>query len=85
MTPINTITGDWRRKKKKINRITLLLSADSRMPTIRGKWKRLADGKIRAWYTPEELKQCTDILKTLQQPSGPGGVATRTNTHSQVS
>lgn len=66
MTPINIITGDWRRKKR-INRITILLPADSHMPTIRGKWQRLADSRIRAWYTPAELERCHELLQSLKQ------------------
>lgn len=66
MTPINIITGDWRRKKR-ITRITIVLPAESKMPTIRGKWQRLADGKIRAWYTPDEHEQCKKIFQSLQR------------------
>lgn len=70
MRPINTITGDWGRKKR-FNRITILLEQDSRMPTIHGKWQRLADGQIRAWYTPDELEQCKKLFE-LRKQADPG-------------
>jgi hypothetical protein len=35
--------------------ITIRWPAGSKMPTIRGKWKRLPDGRIEATYTRDEL------------------------------
>jgi hypothetical protein len=36
------------------------------MPTIHGKWELLADGRIRAWYTSEELAQCLELFETIK-------------------
>jgi hypothetical protein len=41
----------------------------SNVPTIRGTWKRLADGKIEAIYTRDELKKCLEICDLLAEPS----------------
>jgi hypothetical protein len=67
MKPITTIKGNWHKKSRSFNRVTILLPADSKMPTMRGKWQRLADGRIRAWYTPDELEQCEKLFELRKQ------------------
>lgn len=42
--------------------ITIRWPAGSKMPTIRGKWQRLPDGRIEATYTRDELKQCLSLF-----------------------
>jgi len=39
------------------------------MPTIRGKWKRLSDGRIEATYTSYELKQCIELFELITNPN----------------
>lgn len=38
---------------------------DSKMPTISGKWERLADGRILATYTRDELAQCFEVFEAI--------------------
>lgn len=41
--------------------ITIRWPCGSNIPTIRGKWKRLADGRIEATYTRAELAKCFEM------------------------
>ncbi len=42
--------------------ITIRWEHGSKMPTIRGQWIRLPDGRIEATYTRDELKQCLSLF-----------------------
>jgi hypothetical protein len=43
--------------------ITIRWKRGSKMPTIRGQWIRLPDGRIEAIYTRDELAQCLKIFE----------------------
>lgn len=43
--------------------ITIRWEHGSKMPTIRGQWKRLPDGRIEATYTRAELAQCLKVFE----------------------
>jgi hypothetical protein len=47
--------------------IRILWPRDSKVPTIRGKWTRMRDGRILATYTPEELEQCLKTFEATQE------------------
>jgi len=49
------------------NRVTILLEAGSKMPIIHGKWNRLPDGKIRAWYSPDEYEKCLWLFELRKE------------------
>ena len=53
-------------RKRTFNVITVVLSANSQMPVIRGKWERLQSGRIRARYTPDEYAQCLKLLEVIR-------------------
>lgn len=72
MTGSNSLIVEKIRKKnehkqRRFRRVTIVLEADSRMPLIRGQWKRLPSGKIRAWYRPGEYEYCQGLFKDLKQ------------------
>lgn len=46
--------------------ITIRWPAGSKFPTVRGKWKRLKDGRIEATYTQDELEQCQKTFETIR-------------------
>lgn len=48
--------------------ITVRWKAGAAMPTIRGKWKRLPDGRIEALYTADELSKCIALCDLLAEP-----------------
>ena len=48
--------------------VQLLLPADSKMPVISGKWRRLPDGRIRARYSLDEYFQCLQMFELLKDP-----------------
>jgi len=66
MKPVTTIKDKPHKKNRSYNRVTIILPAGSKFPTIRGKWEKLADGKIRAWYTPEEHEKCRQMFKAIK-------------------
>ena len=47
--------------------VTLLWPKDSPVPTIGGKWHRLASGKIQATYTREELALSLGMMREAQE------------------
>jgi len=49
--------------KSTFKTITILWPRDSKMPTIRGKWKRSSYGRILATYTRDELERCFQIFE----------------------
>jgi len=49
------LKGEWR--------VTLALSGDSSLPTIKSQWMRGDDGVITAWYTRSQL--CDAVLAGL--------------------
>ena len=49
------------------NRVTVLLEAGSKMPVIQGKWKRLPDGQIRAWYSLDEYEECLGLFELRKE------------------
>lgn len=50
--------------------ITIRWQADSKIPTIRGKWRRMDDGRIEARYTRDELAKCLEFFEVLEQGNG---------------
>jgi hypothetical protein len=48
--------------------ITLRWPANSKVPTIHGKWKRLKDGRIQAIYAPSELAICLMVAELISEP-----------------
>ncbi len=57
--------------RKKFKSITILWPGDTRVPTIRGKWQRMKDGRVLATYTPDELEQCLKISEALDEDDHP--------------
>ena len=53
-------------------KITIAWPADLSIPTPRGKWMRLADGRILATYTPQELAICLKVLEVINAPEPQG-------------
>lgn len=45
--------------------ITIRWERGSKMPTIRGQWKHLPDGRIEATYTHDELGQCLKVFELI--------------------
>lgn len=43
--------------------ITIRWERGSNMPTIRGQWIRLPDGRIETTYTRDELGQCLKVFE----------------------
>jgi len=43
--------------------ITIRWQKESKIPTIRGKWKRLDDGRIEAFYTHDELEKLLEVYE----------------------
>jgi hypothetical protein len=60
--PVATDTPDT-----KADTITIRWKKGSNFPTIRGKWKRLADGRIEAKYSRAELEICRKTFETLEE------------------
>lgn len=56
--PIHADTPDTKADTGKQKNITIRWQKKSGLPTIRGKWKRLDDGRIEANYTQDEMKTC---------------------------
>lgn len=52
--------------------ITIRWKKDSKVPTIRGKARRMDDGRIEATYTRDELAKCLEIYEII---TGENGVA----------
>jgi hypothetical protein len=50
--------------------ITIRWPVGSKIPAIRGKWKRLEDGRIEAIYTREELRICLEKYELLADTKG---------------
>jgi hypothetical protein len=48
--------------------ITIRWPVGSKIPVIRGKWKRLLDGSAQATYVPAELAVCLMLKDLLLQP-----------------
>lgn len=50
--------------------ITIRWPADTEVPTVHGKWQRLANGRIQAVYAPDELAICLKIAEIIleQEP-----------------
>jgi hypothetical protein len=48
--------------------ITIRWPVESKMPVIRGKWKRLPDGSAQATYVPAELAVCLMLKDLLLNP-----------------
>lgn len=46
--------------------ITIRWPRDLKMPTPRGQWQRLEDGKIQASYTRDELRVCLEIFEAIK-------------------
>ena len=62
-----TLTRPKKRKPRNpFKMVTILLPVGSKMPVIRGKWKRLPDGRIRARYTLDEYLQCLQLFELLK-------------------
>jgi len=57
-----------RKPRNPFKTVQLLLPADSKMPVINGKWRRLPDGRIRARYTIDEYFQCLQLFELLKDP-----------------
>lgn len=67
-------TSKMLKRKMTFNRVTIVLTAGSKMPVISGKWKRLPNGCIRAWYTLDEYEKCLSLFelrKQVEPPSAP--------------
>lgn len=45
--------------------ITVRWPRESNVPTIRGQWRRLSDGRIEATYTRDELQKCFELAEIL--------------------
>ena len=69
MTASKPTTISKKSRRKPFSRITIVLPVGSKMPTIRGKWKRLPDGQIRATYTPAEHAECLKIFELIGDAS----------------
>ena len=52
-------------KQSTFKTITIRWERGSKMPTMRGKWKRLSDGRILAMYTRAELAQCLEVCEAI--------------------
>ncbi len=53
--------------KRTFKMVSIVLEVDSKMPTIRGQWLRLPNGRIKAWYTPEEYEKCLELFAGLAE------------------
>ena len=47
--------------------VTLLLPADTKVPTIGGYWGRIETGEILATYTRQELELCLAVMEEISQ------------------
>lgn len=46
--------------------ITIRWEQGLKMPTPRGNWKRLADGRIEATYTRDDLRVCLEVFEVVK-------------------
>jgi hypothetical protein len=65
MKPIISITGN-RPRKRRLTTIRILLPVASRFPTIRHQYTLLDDGRIRAWYTPDQYERCRQMFEVIK-------------------
>lgn len=51
---------------KTFKSITINWPSDTEMPTVHGKWQRMADGRIQAVYDTDELAVCLSIIELIR-------------------
>jgi len=56
--PFGPAMSELRGRLASLEPVTIVWPADSPVPTVGGKWRRLPSGEIEAGYTREELALC---------------------------
>lgn len=72
-------------KKPLFRRVTIVLPVDSKMPVIDGKWTRLPNGNIRAWYSLDEYEKCLNVAERAGIGEADPGHCVVSDPHSGVS
>jgi len=58
----NTVL-DTQACKEGLNTYHFAFPADTKMPVIKGKWRRTEKGEIEAWYTKAEAEMCMEMIR----------------------